>query len=96
MTTTQDPIRHTAYLMTTTGKRRRHPFASFPHAEAARRWMDAHPGERVIFSPPLPDTDHCTCPINGWCDVHQARGAGQNDPAAPGYDVVYGQPVTDR
>lgn len=45
--------RHTAY---TAG--RRSPFASFPHADAARRWLAAHPDEadRTRFVPPLPVT----------------------------------------
>ena len=46
--------RHAAYAVRPNGRPARHPFASFPHPEAARRWLVAHPGEAVRFVPPLP------------------------------------------
>jgi len=39
----------------TGGRRPRYPFASFPHADAARAWLANHPDKPVTFVPPLPD-----------------------------------------
>lgn len=49
--------RHTAYALHADGTPYRYPFASFPHPEAARRWLAAHPGEAVKFVPALPEDD---------------------------------------
>ena len=49
--------RHVAYRLHSTGRPYRHPFASFPHADAARRWLANHPDTPVRFVPPLPATD---------------------------------------
>jgi len=49
--------RHAAYAVRSNGRPAPHPFASFPHADAARRWVAAHPDEAVRFVPPLPDED---------------------------------------
>ena len=46
--------RHAAYAVRSNGLPARHPFASFPHADAARRWVAAHPDTRVRFVPELP------------------------------------------
>jgi hypothetical protein len=46
--------RHTAYAVAPSGRVSRHPFASFPHADAARRWVAAHPDMPVRFVPALP------------------------------------------
>jgi hypothetical protein len=48
--------RHAAYSLRA-GKRTRYPFATFPHADAARRWLEAHPDDAVSFVPALPDPD---------------------------------------
>lgn len=48
--------RHAAYALHATGRPYRHPFATFPHADAARRWLANHPGTPVRFVPPLPAT----------------------------------------
>jgi hypothetical protein len=48
--------RHAAYALYA-GKPTRHPFATFPHADAARRWVASHPDAPVRFVPALPDED---------------------------------------
>lgn len=88
--------RHAAY---TPG--RRYPFASFPHADAARRWVDAHPDTPVRFVPALPVEDDDTLGACGCRDYHSAdcptrtgdAGMTADDYYArmsrPGYDSYY-------
>lgn len=64
--------RHAAYAVSSTGRQSRHPFASFPHADAARRWAEAHPSERVRFVPALPEDAPETLGACGCTDYHLA------------------------
>jgi hypothetical protein len=79
--------RHTAYALHADGTPYRHPFASFPHAEAARRYLAGHPEARVHFVPALPAP--APCHPDRWaagceclaCSFHaQARGLGAWSP----------------
>lgn len=49
--------RHQAYRVHHDGTTYRHPFASFPHAEAARRWVANNDDTNVRFVPPLPEVE---------------------------------------
>lgn len=51
--------RHTAYAVSPSGRVSRFPFASFPHPEAARAWVAAHPRVSVRFVPALPALHEC-------------------------------------
>jgi hypothetical protein len=62
--------RHAAYSLRA-GKRTRYPFATFPHADAARLWLEAHPDDAVSFVPALPEDDD-TLGACGCRDYHSA------------------------
>jgi len=94
--------RHAAYKVTRAGRRLRYPFASFPHADAARRWVESHPDAAVAFVPPLPaEDDDDTLGACGCRDYHAADcptrtgGSGMDADAyyarlsRPGYDPYY-------
>jgi len=96
--------RHTAYSLHADGTTYRHPFATFPHADAARRWLANHPHEsnQVRFVPALPaEDDDDTLGPCGCTDYHMAdcptRTGGTGRTAEdwyarlsrPGYDPYY-------
>lgn len=86
--------RHAAYAVTSTGRQSRHPFANFPHADAARRWVESHPDTRVRFVPALPDVpaEDETLGACGCTDYHLAdcptRTGGSGRTADDWYAVL--------
>lgn len=63
--------RYAAYALRA-GRPTRYPFATFPHAAAALRWVESHPDDAVRFVPPLPEPEPETLGACGCTDYHLA------------------------